>query len=80
MEVHKSIIYFNVLKVKPRDLLQKTQYGSLRHLTLGHEELKVGLGVSQKNQLKIKATHRLLASVSPFKHHSSYSPKTDLLD
>lgn len=33
------------LDLSTLDLLQKTQYGSLRHLTLGYEELKVGLGV-----------------------------------
>lgn len=33
------------LDLSTLDLLRKTQYGSLRHLTLGHEELKVGLGV-----------------------------------
>lgn len=48
MEVSKFIIYFNVLKVKALDLLQETPYGSLLHLTLGHEELKVGLGISPK--------------------------------
>lgn len=48
MEVHRSILYFNVLKVKLRDLLIKTQIGSLRHLTLGYEELKVGLSVPPK--------------------------------
>ncbi|WP_410501898.1 hypothetical protein RIF24_14130 [Exiguobacterium acetylicum] len=33
------------LDLSTLDLLQKTQYGSLRHLTLGDEEIKVGLGV-----------------------------------
>lgn len=33
------------LDLSTLDLLQKTQYGSIRHLTLGSEELTVGLGV-----------------------------------
>jgi len=33
------------LDLSSLDLLQKTQYGSIRHLTLDNEELTVGLGV-----------------------------------
>ena len=49
MKVSKFIIYFNVLKVKVKvnalNLLQETQYGSLLHLALDSEKIKVELGV-----------------------------------